>query len=80
MRMARGFGKREWREAAEKALSVVLDDPWWIGKELDGRDDLRWRLEWTPVAYTDTLRIEHRTATWADSTFGAKSVWRVVER
>jgi len=80
MRMAKGFGKSYWKAEAERVLAVVTEDPWWIGKEIDSTADLRWRLEWTTVAYTDALTVQHRTGTWADSTFGAKSVWRVMAR
>jgi len=81
MRMARGFGKKnEWRAEAARVLAVVRADPWWIGKEIDSAAELRWRADWTTVATENNLKIQHRTGTWADSTFGAKSVWRVMAR
>ena len=81
MRMSKGFGgKKDWKEAAERVLAIVEEDQWYMDKEIYDEADLRWKVEWVTVAYEGNLKIQHRTASWVDQSFGGNSVWRVTAR
>ena len=82
MKVELGFsGQTDWEKAAKDVLTRYQADEHYgqPGAIFFSEYDLNWRADWTTVATEKNLKIQHRTASWADKANGGNSLWRVVE-